>query len=196
VLPSLIEFSMTLRFYVCLLLLTGGIAIGGAFLRPPVRGSVVLSTAIPATARPMQIPDYSGQALRLSAVKISGAIDRTANGHQTTPKLPTPPKVHAAELPIGAWTTETTFVAPVENPPRPSVDVMDTEGRMTLGGPIMRPVGVIEEDGGSPPPVPAVTPTDVSKKPVATPTSLRAPPRSESPRASESTNLFVHPLGF
>ena len=62
---------MTFRFYVCLLLLIGGIAIGGAFLRPPVRGSVVLSTAIPATARPMQIPDYSGQALRLSAGKIS-----------------------------------------------------------------------------------------------------------------------------
>ena len=60
----------------------------------------------------------------------------------------------------------------------------------------MRPVGVIEEDGGSPPPVPAVTPTDVSQKPVATPTSLRAPPRSGSPRVSESTNLFVHPLGF
>ena len=60
----------------------------------------------------------------------------------------------------------------------------------------MRPVGVIEEDGGSHPPVPAVTPTDVSQKPVATPTSLRAPPRSASPRVSESTNLFVHPLGF
>ena len=61
----------------------------------------------------------------------------------------------------------------------------------------MRPVGVIQEDGGrSPSPVPAVTPTDVSQKPVATPTSLRATPRSETPRVSESTNLFVHPLGF
>ena len=92
---------MTLRFYVCLLLLIGGTAIGGAFLRSPVRGSVVLSNTIPATARPMQIPDYSGQALRLSAAKISGAIDRTANGPQTPRKLPTAPKVHAAELPIG-----------------------------------------------------------------------------------------------
>jgi hypothetical protein len=187
---------MTLRFYVCLLLLIGGIAIGGAFLRPPVRGSVVLSTANPATARPMQIPDYSGQALRLSAGKLSGAISRAANEPQTTPKLPSPPKVDAAKLPIGAWTTETTFVAPVETSPRPSVDVMDTGSRMTLGGPIMRPVGVIEEDRGSPAPVPAVTPADVSQKPVATPTSLRAAPRSESPRASESTNIFVHPLGF
>ena len=187
---------MTLRFYVCLLLLIGGIASGGAFLRQPVRGSVVLSTAIPATARPMQIPDYSGQALRLSAGKISGAVDRAANGPQTTSKLPTPPKVHAAELPIGHWATETTFAAPVENPPSRSVADFDTGSRMTLGGPIMRPVGVIEEDGGSPAPVPAVTPTDVSQKPVAKPTSLRAPPRSESPRASESTNLFVHPLGF
>jgi hypothetical protein len=188
---------MTLRFYVCLLLLIGGIAIGGAFLRQPVRDSVVLSNSIPAAAHPMQIPDYSGQALRLSAEKVSGATDRTANGPPTTPKLPTPPKVHAAELPIGHWATETTLAAPVENPPSHSVADFDTGSRMTLGGPIMRPVGVIEEDGGSPPPVPAVTPTDVSQKPVATPTSLRAPPRSESPRrASESTNLFVHPLGF
>ena len=187
---------MTLRFYICLLLLIGGIAIGGAFLRPPVRGSVVLSTAINAIARPMQIPDYSGQALRLSAGKMSGAISRAANEPQTTPKLLTPPKVRAAELPIGHWATETTFVAPVENPPSPSVGDLDTGSRMTLGGPIMRPLGIIEEDGGSPPLVPAVTPTDVSQKPVATPTSLRAPPRSESHRASESTNLFVHPLGF
>ena len=187
---------MTLRFYVCLLLLIGGTAIGGGFLRSPVRGSVVLSTAIPATARPMQIPDYSGQALRLSAGKISGAISGAANEPQTTPQLPSPPKVHAAELPIGHWAIETTFAAPVENPPSPSVADFDTGSRMTLGGPIMRPVGVIEEDGGSPAPVPAVTPTDVSQKPVATPTSLRAPPRSGSPRASESTNLFVHPLGF
>jgi hypothetical protein len=188
---------MTFRFYVCLLLLIGGIAIGGAFLRQPVRGSVILSNTIPDTARPMQIPDYSGQALRLSAGKISGAIDRAANGPQTPPKLPTPPKVHTAERPIGAWTTETTFVAAVENPPSPSVADIDTGSRMTLGGPIMRPVGVIQEDGGqSPSSVPAVTPRDVSQKPVATPTSLRSPPRPESPRASESTNLFVHPLGF
>ena len=69
-----------------------------------MRGSVVLSNTISATARPMQIPDYSGQALRLSAGKMSGAI--------TTPKLPTPPKVDAAELPIGHWATETTFAAP------------------------------------------------------------------------------------
>ena len=188
---------MTSRFYVCLLLLIGGIAIGGAFLRPPVRGSVVLSTAVPATARPTQIPDYFGQALRLSAEKISGAVDRTANGPQTTPMLPTPPKVQAAELPIGRWATQTTFAPPAESPPGPFVVDLDTGSRMTLGGPIMRPVGVIQEDGGqSPPPVPAVTPTDVSQKPVATPTSLRALPRSQSPRASENTNLFVHPLGF
>ena len=183
---------MTSRFYVCLLLLIGGIAIGAAFLRPPVRGSVVLS-ALPATARPMQIPDYSGQALRLSA----GAVDRAVNGPQTTPNLPTPPKVHAAELPIGRWATQTTFAPPAKTPPSPSVGDLDTGSRMTLGGPIMRPVGVIQEDGGqSPPPVPAVTPTDASQKPVATPTSLRAPPRSQSTRPSESTNLFVHPLGF
>jgi hypothetical protein len=185
---------MTLRLYVCLLLLIGGIAIAGAFLRPPERGSVVLSNTIPAATRPMQIPDYSGQALRLSAGKISGAVDRATNGPQTP--LPAPPKVHAAELPIGRWATETTFAPPIENPPSRSVADFDTGDRMTLGGPIMRPVGVIEEDGGSPPPVPAVTPTEVSQKPVATPTSLRAPPRSESHGASESTNLFVHPLGF
>ena len=65
---------MTSRFYVCLLLLIGGIVIGGAFLRPPVRGSVVLSNTIPAAARPMQIPDYSGQASRLGAGKIPGAV--------------------------------------------------------------------------------------------------------------------------
>jgi hypothetical protein len=60
----------------------------------------------------------------------------------------------------------------------------------------MSPVGVIQEDGGtSPSPVLASTP-DVSQKPVATPTALRAPPRSESHRASENTNIFVHPLGF
>jgi hypothetical protein len=188
-----IESSMTSRFYVCLLLLIGGIAIAGAFLRPPEHGSVVLSNTIPAAARPIQIPDYSGQALRLSAGKISGDVDHAANGPQTP--LPTPPKVHAAELPIGRWATETTFAPSVETPPSPSV--VDLDGRMTLGGPIMRPVGVIQEDGGqSPAPVPAVTPTDVSQKPVATPTSLRAAPRSESRRASESTNLFVHPLGF
>ena len=51
---------------------------------------------------------------------------------------------------MGAWTTETTVVTPVENPPSPSVADLDTGSRMTLGGPIMRPVGVIEEDGGSP----------------------------------------------
>jgi hypothetical protein len=184
---------MTSRFYVCLLLLIGGMVIGAVFLRPPARGSVVLSNTIPAAARPMQIPDYSGQASRLGAGKIPGAMDRTANGPQTPP--PTPPKVHAAEPPFGAWATETTFAAPVENPPSRSVPDIDTVSRMTLGRPIMRPVGVIEEDAGSPPTVPAVTPTDVSQKPVATPTSLRAP-RSESRRASESTNLFVHPLGF
>ena len=61
----------------------------------------------------------------------------------------------------------------------------------------MRPVGVIQEDGGqSPSPALAVTPTDVSQKPVATPNSVRVAPRSEAPRVSESTNLFVHPLGF
>jgi hypothetical protein len=186
---------MTSRFYVCLLLLIGGIAIGAAFLRPPVRGSVVLS-ALPATARPMQIPDYSGQALILSAGKLFGAVIRAANGPQTTPKLPTLAKVQAAELPIGRWATQTTFAPPAETPPSPSVVDLDTGSRMTLGGPIMRPVGVIQEDGGqSPPPVPAVTPTDVSQKPVARPTSLRAP-RSESRRSPESTNLFVHPLGF
>ena len=185
---------MTSRFYICLLLLIGGIAIAGAFLEPPERGSVVLSNTIPAATRPMQTPDYSGQALRLRAGKIPGAVDRAANGPQTP--LATPPKVHAAELPIGRWATETTFAPPVENPPSRSVADFDTGSRMTLGGPKMRPVGVIEEDGGSPAPVPAVTPTDVSQKPVATPTSLRALPRSQSPRASESTNPFVHPLGF
>jgi hypothetical protein len=186
---------MTSRFYVCLLLLIGGIAIGGAFLRPPVRGSDVLSNAIPAAAPPMQIPDYSGQALLLSAGKISGAVDRAANGPQTTPKLPTPPKVHAAELPIGHWATETTFVAAVENPPSTSVVDLDTGSRMTLGGPIMRPVGVIQEDGGqAPSPVLALSPTDVSQK--AAEMHARATPRSESPRTSESRNLFLHPLGF
>jgi hypothetical protein len=187
---------MTFRFYVCLLLLTGGIAIGGAFLRPPVRGSVVLS-ALPAPAQPTRLPDYAAQVPTPSALKTSGAFSPAANGPRTTPKLPTPPKVHAAELPIGRWATETTFVAPVENPPSPPVDVIDAGSRMTLGGPIMRPVGVIQEDGGqSPSPALAVAPTDVSQKPVATPTSVRVAPRSQSTRASETTNLFVHPLGF
>jgi hypothetical protein len=186
---------MTLRFYVCLLLLIGGTAIGGAFLMPSTRGSDVLSNAIPAVAAPMQIPDYSGQVLRLSAGKISGAIVRAADGPQTPPKLPTPPKVHAAERPIGAWTTETTFGAPVENPPSLSVADIDTGSRMTLGGPIMRPVGVIQDDGGqAPSPVLALSPTDVSQKPAEM--HARATPRSESPRPSESRNLFLHPLGF
>ena len=172
---------MTSRFYVCLLLLFGGIAIGGAFLRPPVRGSVVLSNTIPAAARPMQIPDYSGQALRLSAGKISGAVAGAAKGPQTTPMLPTPPKVQAAELPIGRWATQTTFAPPAETPPSPSEVDLGTGSRMTLGGPIMPPVGVIQEDGGQSPPVPAVTPTDVSQKRVAMPTSLRSPSRPEFP---------------
>ena len=60
----------------------------------------------------------------------------------------------------------------------------------------MRPVGVIQEDGGHRLLRCLPFPTDAYQKPVATPTSLRSPSRSESPRASESINLFVHPLGF
>ena len=187
---------MTFRFYVCLLLFIGGIAIGGAFLRSPVRGSVVLSTAIPATARPMQIPDYSGQALRLSAGRYLVPLIALRTDFKQRRSCQRHRKFTQRNFPLVLWATETTFAAPVENPPSPSVADIDTGSRMTLGGPIMRPVGVIQEDGGSAPPVPAVTPTDVSQKPVATPTSLRAPPRSASPRVSESPNLFVHPLGF
>jgi hypothetical protein len=145
-----------------------------------MRGSVVLS-ALPARAQPTRLPDYAGQVPRPSAEEISGSANRIANEPQTTPKRQTPPKVDAAGLPIGAWTTETTFVAPVENPPSPSVADIDTGSRMTLGGPIMRPVGVIQEDGGhSPSPVLAVTPTDVSQKPVETRSRLRTAAHSES----------------
>jgi hypothetical protein len=188
--------SMTFRFWLCLVLLAGGIAIGDAFLRPPARGSVVLS-ALPTPAQPTRMPDYSGQALRLSGGKISDAINRAANGPKTTPILQTPPKVHAAELPIAAWASETTSVAPVENPPSPSVPAIDSVNRMTLGGPIMVPVGVMEEDGDRPlSPVIAVTPVGVSQAPAVTHTSLRTTPLPESTRGQESRNLFVHPLGF
>jgi hypothetical protein len=80
---------MTFRFCLCLVLLAGGIAIGDAFLTPSARGSVVLS-ALPAPTQPTRLPDYSGQALRLSAGKISDAINRAANGPKTTPILQTP----------------------------------------------------------------------------------------------------------
>jgi hypothetical protein len=187
---------MTVRLWLCLVLLAGGIAIGDAFLRPSPHGSVVLSV-LPGPAQPARPPDYAGQVPGPSAEETSRSVSRTAIEPQTTPKRQTPSKVDGAGLTMGAWTTETTFVAPVENPPSSSVADLDTGGRMTLGGPIMRPAGVIEEDGGrSPSPVPAITPTDVSQKPETTPTSLRATPRSESSRARESSNLFVHPLGF
>ena len=186
---------MTSRFYVCLLLLIGGIAIGGAFLRPPVRGSVALSNTIPAATPPTQIPDYSGQALSLSAGQY--LVPLIALRMDLEPRRPPPPpKVQAGALPTGRWATQTTFAPPAETPPSPSVVDLDTGSRMTLGGPIMRPVGVIQEDGGQSPPLSAVTPTDASQKPVAMPTSLRSPSRPEFPRALESTNLFVHPLGF
>jgi hypothetical protein len=194
---SPIGFSMTFRFWLCLVLLPGGIAIGDAFLGPSGRGSVILSDALPAAAQPTRMPDYSGQALRLSAGKISDAINRAANGPKTTPILQTPPKIHAAELPIAAWASETTFVAPVENPPSPSVPAIDSVNRMTLGGPIMVPVGVMEEDGDRPlSRVIAVTPVGVSQAPAVTHTSLRTTPLPESTRGQESRNLFVHPLGF
>jgi hypothetical protein len=150
---AMMSLQETFRFCLCLVLLAGGITIGDAFLRPSARGSVVLSDALPAAAQPTRLPDYSGQALKLGAGKISGAINGAANGPQATPKLQTPPKAHAAELPIAAGAvnrSETTSVAPVENVPSPSVPVIDTGSRMTLGGPIMVPVGVMEEDGDRP----------------------------------------------
>jgi hypothetical protein len=74
--------------------------------------------------------------------------------------------------------------------------MIDTASRMTLGAPIMVPVGVMEEDGRAHSSVIAVTPADVSQAPAATPTSLRAAPLPESARGRESRNLFEHPLGF
>jgi hypothetical protein len=71
----------------------------------------------------------------------------------------------------------------MRNPPSPSVPVVDTGSRMTLGGPIMVPVGVMEEDGDRPQaPAIAVTPATVPHEPAATHTSLRATPRPESTR--------------
>ena len=187
---------MTVRLWLCVALFLGGIATGDAFLVPPPHGSVVLSV-LPAPAQPALLPDYAGQVLRPSAEEMSGSVI-TAKKPQTTATRQTPTKVDGAGLTMGAWTTETTFVAPVENPPSPFVADLDSGSRMTLGGPIMAPVGVIEEDGGrSFSSVLPITPTDVShKEPAETRTSLRAAPHAESPRVSESRNLFVHPLGF
>jgi len=68
---------MTVRLWLCLVLLAGGIAIGDAFLRPSPHASVVLSV-LPGPAQPARPPDYAGQVPGPSAEETSRSVSRTA----------------------------------------------------------------------------------------------------------------------